>query len=209
MTIPDEEAVKLPAIVKLVEPIVPQQVVDAFENRYGRLFDLSRDDHEWRNTNRYKHAHIQSMWEGWRDGYLSALSPTTPGTQAPGSGETVPAGWRLVPVEPTEAMIDAARYFLEPSTERIGRAAYRAMLASAPSASIGAMGAGPLGPQTNAERICFGRGMQQWRASLNRPDLSEEDRVKGALEAYCRMAFALSITIPGETQAGDNEEMKK
>ncbi len=42
--------------------------------------------------------------------------------------------WVLVPREPTEAMIDAARYFLEPSTERIGRAAYAAYLAASPPA---------------------------------------------------------------------------
>lgn len=71
--------------VKLVEPAVPQQVVDAFENRYRRLFDLSRDDHEWRNTLRYKHDHVQSRWEGWRDGYLNTLS-AIPSTV---SGETV------------------------------------------------------------------------------------------------------------------------
>jgi len=44
------------------------------------------------------------------------------------SGEFV-----LVPREPTEAMIDAARHFLEPATERIGRAAWNAMIAASPS----------------------------------------------------------------------------
>lgn len=44
------------------------------------------------------------------------------------SGEFV-----LVPREPTEAMIDAARHFLEPATERIGRAAWNAYLYASPS----------------------------------------------------------------------------
>lgn len=57
------------------EPQVPQHVIDAFEARYGRLFDLSPDDHAWRNTWRYKHDQVQSMWEGWRDCYLSTLTP--------------------------------------------------------------------------------------------------------------------------------------
>jgi len=54
----------------------------------------------------------------------------------------------------------------------------------------------PLGPQTDDERRCFDRGMEQWRASLKRPDMTEEDRVKGALEAYCRQAFALALSPP-------------
>ncbi len=46
--------------------------------------------------------------------------------------------------------------------------------------------------------------MQQWRASLKRPDLTEEDRVKGALEAYCRQAFAIaSLPTLAMRQAAD------
>lgn len=47
--------------------------------------------------------------------------------------------------------------------------------------------------QTDDERLCFERGMDQWRASLKRPDMTEEDRVKGALQAYERQAFALKM----------------
>lgn len=47
-----------------------------------------------------------------------------------------------------------------------------------------------------AEVICFGRAMDQWRASLKRPDLTEEDRVKGAIAAYQRQAFALAALPP-------------
>lgn len=46
--------------------------------------------------------------------------------------------------------------------------------------------------KTVEENICEIRAMDQWRASLKRPDLSEEDRVRGAIEAYQRQAFALS-----------------
>ena len=60
----------------------------------------------------------------------------------------------------------------------------------------------PLGPQTPDERLCFERGMQQWRASLKRPDMTEEDRVKGALEAYCRQAFALPSLPTQESEDG-------
>jgi len=41
--------------------------------------------------------------------------------------------WKLAPIEATEEMIDAARHFLEPATERIGRATWAAMLAAAPT----------------------------------------------------------------------------
>lgn len=56
----------------VAEPKVPQSVVDDFEDRHRNVFDLERDDHEWRNTWRYKHDHVQSHWAGWRDCYLYA-----------------------------------------------------------------------------------------------------------------------------------------
>lgn len=40
-------------------------------------------------------------------------------------------GWVMVPREATDNMVDAARHFLEPQTERIGRSCYRAMLEAA------------------------------------------------------------------------------
>ena len=43
------------------------------------------------------------------------------------------------------------------------------------------------------EELCFARAMEQWTASLKRPDLTDEDRVKGALLAYQRQAFALVL----------------
>lgn len=43
------------------------------------------------------------------------------------------------------------------------------------------------------ERLCFERAVNQWRRSLKRADMSEEDRVKGALLAYMRQAFAMRI----------------
>ena len=56
----------------------------------------------------------------------------------------------------------------------------------------------PLVAMTDEERMCFERGMIQWRNSLVRPDLGEEDRVKGALLAYQRQAFAFA-TMKEET----------
>lgn len=46
---------------------------------------------------------------------------------------------------------------------------------------------------TDDERLCFDSGMEQWRRSLKRPDMSEEDRIKGALLAYQRLALALAL----------------
>ena len=40
-------------------------------------------------------------------------------------------GWVMVPREATDNMVDAARHFLEPQTERIGRSCYRAMIEAA------------------------------------------------------------------------------
>ena len=55
-----------------IEPLVPQAIIDAFEERYRKQFDLTRFDHEneWSNTVRYKHDNIQVLWEGWRDCFV-------------------------------------------------------------------------------------------------------------------------------------------
>jgi hypothetical protein len=56
-----------------------------------------------------------------------------------------------------------------------------------------------LGNLSDDERLCIDRGMEQWVASLSRPDLTERDRVGGALMAYCGQAFALKLTaLPAE-----------
>jgi len=46
--------------------------------------------------------------------------------------------------------------------------------------------------KTEGEKICELRAMDQWERSLKRPDLSEKDRVKGAIEAYQRQAFVFN-----------------
>ncbi|MCO5144602.1 MAG: hypothetical protein M9895_00335 [Aquamicrobium sp.] len=46
---------------------------------------------------------------------------------------------------------------------------------------------------TKNERVCFDRAMGQWWQSLSRPDLTDEDRVKGALHAYMRQQTALDL----------------
>lgn len=43
------------------------------------------------------------------------------------------------------------------------------------------------------ERICDETAMRQWLSSLKRPDLSDRDRVIGAIEAFKRQAIALQI----------------
>jgi len=40
------------------------------------------------------------------------------------------------------------------------------------------------------EKICTDTAMSQWERSLKRTDLQEKDRVRGAIEAYKRQAFA-------------------
>lgn len=47
--------------------------------------------------------------------------------------------------------------------------------------------------KTIEEKTCEQRAMEQWRASLKRPDLTEEDRVRGAIAAYQRQAFVFSV----------------
>jgi hypothetical protein len=43
------------------------------------------------------------------------------------------------------------------------------------------------------ERLCRDRAMAQWKESLKRTDLSERDRVLGAIEAYARQAYAIAL----------------
>lgn len=43
------------------------------------------------------------------------------------------------------------------------------------------------------EKLCKAAAMAQWEASLKRPDLTERDRVRGAIETYSRQAFACAV----------------
>lgn len=43
------------------------------------------------------------------------------------------------------------------------------------------------------EQVCKETAMSQWERSLKRPDLSEKDRMIGAIEAYKRQAFAFAF----------------
>lgn len=98
----------------VAEPAVPDEVIRAFEDRYGRLFDLSRDDHEWRNTVRYKHPHIQSTWEGWRDCYL-ASRPAAPKSPVPPAGEDDDESewFEIIEWVPTAVTLLVARFDVE------------------------------------------------------------------------------------------------
>lgn len=51
------------------------------------------------------------------------------------------------------------------------------------------------------EGVCTDRAMAQWRQSLNRSDLDEESRVRGAIEAYKRQAFAGAVMRDKTTEA--------
>ena len=51
----------------------------------------------------------------------------------------------------------------------------------------------PFGHLTEDEMVCFAHAMEAWQASRKRPDLQEEDRVKGALDAYIRQALVLTL----------------
>lgn len=52
------------------------------------------------------------------------------------------------------------------------------------------------------ERLCRDRAMAQWRASLKRPDLTEEDRVRGAIEAHQRQALAIMMLTDATQRDG-------
>lgn len=52
--------------------------------------------------------------------------------------------------------------------------------------------------KTVIEQTCEDRAISQWEASLKRPDLTEYDRVRGAIEAYQRQAFVFASMPQGE-----------
>ena len=49
------------------------------------------------------------------------------------------------------------------------------------------------------EKLCFDRAMDAWQQSRGRADLTEEDRVKGALLAYMRQAEAVDVMARAES----------
>lgn len=61
------------------------------------------------------------------------------------------------------------------------------------------------------ERVCTEAAMQQWENSTKRPDLAEKDRVRGAIEAYKRQAFAfaLAATRSGSATASRSLRMNE
>lgn len=80
----------------------------------------------------YGHVGKYSAWQAWRQAIAHDRA-----NQPAASG--VPEGWRLVPIEPTQAMIDAVveNSFLHESREKfeiITRSDWRDMLAAAPEA---------------------------------------------------------------------------
>lgn len=50
------------------------------------------------------------------------------------------------------------------------------------------------------EAVCTEAAMSQWSRSRKRPDLDEEARVRGAIEAYKRQAFAFAVLPPATTE---------
>lgn len=59
---------------------------------------------------------------------------------------------------------------------------------------------------TPDELLCYDRAMTQWEASLKRPDLDERDRVRGAIEAYQRQAFALLHLAAAQVRLAEEAE---
>lgn len=55
------------------------------------------------------------------------------------------------------------------------------------------------GDNDTIERVSTEAAMSQWERSIKRPDLSEKDRVRGAIEAYKRQAFAFAMLSPTRT----------
>lgn len=62
-------------------------------------------------------------------------------------------------------------------------------------------------PLEHVEKVSTEAAMSQWERSLKRPDLCEKDRVRGAIEAYKRQAFAFAIspTPPAAPVRGEGE----
>lgn len=88
----------------------------AFEARFSKSYDLDFDE----ETEEYKDPGDQALWYGWKA--CAALTQS----------ERVPEGCKLVPVEPTQAMISAGWKVGLIGMDREGpQAIYRAMLAAA------------------------------------------------------------------------------
>ncbi|MDG4675818.1 hypothetical protein P9A16_32470 [Shinella sp. 838] len=56
------------------------------------------------------------------------------------------------------------------------------------------------------EKVSTEAAMSQWERSLKRPDLSEKDRVRGAIEAYKRQAFAFTLSSLRPAEVGSATE---
>ncbi|WP_018900372.1 hypothetical protein [Rhizobium sp. 2MFCol3.1] len=65
-----------------------------------------------------------------------------------------------------------------------------------------------VGGYERQEAVCTDAAMSQWGRSKSRPDLDEEARVRGAIEAYKRQAFAFAhlLPAPAEHVVGMDEE---
>jgi hypothetical protein len=61
------------------------------------------------------------------------------------------------------------------------------------------------GEYERQEAICVEAAMSQWERSLKRPDMQEKDRVRGAVEAYKRQAFAFTLPIRSLGKEGSGE----
>ena len=87
--------------------------------------ELTREEYKRRFMEKYDFDDTyRGGWKACRAAMLKA---------GPVTAATVPDGWKLVPVEPTEAMLDAA-YSHPASTEGRMRKQYASMLAAAPAA---------------------------------------------------------------------------
>lgn len=65
-------------------------------------------------------------------------------------------------------------------------------------------------PLEYVEKVSTEAAMSQWERSLKRPDLCEKDRVRGAIEAYKRQAFAFAISpTPPAAPVRVTEEMRE
>ena len=76
----------------------------------------------------YKFSGVQMAFSAWSDGRAAMLA------QPVSSGYTLPDGWKLVPIDATRAMIDAAQRVEEDGYD----AMHKAMLAAAPESVNGA-----------------------------------------------------------------------
>lgn len=161
---------------------------DEVEAAAARLIDQS-DEPSWIAGN------YSARMNYWRDKAIEvadSLRAIVAINAAPSDGVTIPAGWRLVPIEPTEAMLDAGQAVDGTIT---ARDVYVAMLTASP--------APPVSQTEGVERLLQGMLNQRWASSSGEwgvPDWVETDEPRRVAEQ-----ILAALTPSGATEQGEGD----